>query len=349
MDRNRGLDLGREAQERSVEDWIFGAKPLSGIAEGIDFNKFFPKGEVQRGLEDFMDCVTRGFLNVLEVKFTYAVQNEIFHKDDITWLKEKGYSDDEGNVTFSDRFNAVLSNTTRNGNSLKAPAESVRKDGLIPKKLLPKEANMTWAQYHDRSKITQPLRELGKAFLERFTVNYDVVPIDSFKDALGRDLIVSGVYAWPNPINGVYPRVEYTLNHVVMFFGTKIYHIFDNYEESPGDFIKNLAPNYKILQYGYRVVVNPIKKKDNENLEINEEKNMIFYKTADSPRVYQLGADGLYHHVVDQPVFEGLYGEIGKAEIQTVIISPEQIGFTIYDKRSFVNLLLSVLSFFKGK
>ena len=213
---------------------------------------------------------------------------------------------------------------------------------------------MTWNQYHDRSKITQELIDLGQEFLRRFVINYDIVKSRHFKEALKKDPIIIGLYAWPIPQNGVYPRVDYRLNHVVVCFGTIIWRVFDNYiDVHDGDFIKRLATNYKMLHYGYRVVLNQVKKKDPINLNVkNNDEDMKFYKNSlqpESPKVYQLGEDALYHHVVSQPVFEGLYGDVSKAQIEEVEIPPEKVGFTIYNKQSILELLLNLFSFFKGK
>ena len=55
----------------------------------------------------------------------------------------------------------------------------------------------------------------------------------------------------------------------------------------------------------------------------------------------------LYHHLVDEPVFKGLYGDFDKVEIIiTDDVTPDTNGFTIYDKRSILSSLIYLL---KGK
>ena len=345
--KNYGFLPELEKAHRSEKDWIFGAKDevLSGIAEGINFEEYFPKGEVQRGIEDFMDCATRGPMNILETKLTYAIKKNIFSPETIQWLRNKGYCDEFGNVELSDRFNAILSNTTRSGNSMKAPIESIRVDGIIPKSMLPKEDNMTWDMYHDKTKITQAMRDLGQEFKTKVLINYQIVDQTFFKDVQKYDMINVALFAWPNPINGVYQRVEYTLNHVVAKFKDFYHYIFDNYIEGPDDFIKQLAPDYNMYGVGYRIIINEVPQPVKKN-EAEEGENMTFYKNPDSPKVYQKGVDGLFHWLIDQPVFEGLYGSVSQANIQVINIPPEKIGFTIYDKRSILSI---VMDFFTNK
>ena len=71
MTKNYGLNIEKELSEASEKDWIFGAgKPIGGLAENIDFKKYLPKGEVQKGRDDTMDCATRSPNNKIETKLT---------------------------------------------------------------------------------------------------------------------------------------------------------------------------------------------------------------------------------------------------------------------------------------
>ena len=188
---NTGLDLAREALEQDGTEWKFGAVSQPGLATmaEVEREEYLPTGELQKGVEDFQDCVTRGFLNSLETQFNWLYRNDKLKPDNKKWLEDKGYADGT-EVTFSDRYIAVLSGTTRQGNSMKAPLESVRKQGLIPKKLLPKTADMTWDMYHDPSKITEELKALGQEFLRRFTINYEQVHRILMSESLKDDIVV---------------------------------------------------------------------------------------------------------------------------------------------------------------
>ena len=137
---NYGLDWQRELKEQSELDWKLGATGLTCIAQipEEEREKYLPKGELQFGREDFKDCVSRAINNVLETKFNWLLANKKLSLANEMWLREKGYVVGD-KIEFSDRFVAILSGTTREGNSFKAPADSVRKNGLIPKAMLPAE------------------------------------------------------------------------------------------------------------------------------------------------------------------------------------------------------------------
>src|SRR3990167_6402014 len=170
--QNYGLDLELEKQCLRDEDWKFGGDTiLSCIAEIPEEERMqnLPDGEVQRGKEDMFDCATRGPINILETKFTWLLQNKKLDFEQEYWLRDRGYVDNE-RIKFSDAFIAILSGTTRNGNSMKAPLDAIRKKGLIPKKMLPLEEWMTWGDYHNPERITQKMRDLGLEFSERFNI-----------------------------------------------------------------------------------------------------------------------------------------------------------------------------------
>lgn len=78
MIKNTGIDFRKEELEQSEEDWVFGAWTLSCLAKiPLELReKYLPKGEVQRGREDMMDCATRGPINILEAKFTWLLENK---------------------------------------------------------------------------------------------------------------------------------------------------------------------------------------------------------------------------------------------------------------------------------
>ena len=215
---------------------------------------YLPKGELQFGKEDFMSCVSIGILNLLAQKFTYLVDKKKLSFSNHAWLLEKGYIVD-GKVDFSDRFIAVLSNTTLDGNSLKAPLDAVRHFGLIPKPMLPTRNDMTFDEYHDKSKITEEMMKLGEDFKSRFFINYERGGEVDFAVILKRDSLLVGAYAWPVAVNGIYPRVSDSPNHAFMVFRPQ-YFAFDNYEESPGDWIKQLASDYDFVDTGYRILIN---------------------------------------------------------------------------------------------
>lgn len=258
--KNYGLDLTKEKADREDTDY---EHTLGGIIEyciaemqSEDRSKYLPVGEVQRGVEDTMDCASRAPVNMLETKFNYLLKNGLLNLQNELWLRESGYVVDN-EVQFSDAFIAIKSGTTRSGNSLKAPCQAIHEHGLVPKLLVPLEKTMTWSEYHDPSRITTEIENLGREFARRFPVNYKRFYSDAFAEILAVDMIVVGGYAWPRPDNdGVYPSVDMEPNHAFLDVRLPEHIIFDNYiDPYDGDFVKSLAPDYKLLSYGYRLYI----------------------------------------------------------------------------------------------
>lgn len=253
--KNYGLNLDLELKHKSEEDWVFGgfSQPCLFPVPLDVVEKYLPDGEVQAGIEDFMDCATRAPLNILETKFNYAYQNSLISPVNRKWLVEKGYVVNE-RITFSDRFVAINSNTTRVGNSLKAPVDAIRKQGLIPKAWLPKDPEMDFDAYHNKNDITSEMRSTGLEFSRRFSINYEQIYEQHFGEE--DDMLDGGTFAWPTPVDGVYPRVEEKPNHAIAFWNKPKYRVFDNYSDSfDGDFLKTLAPDYDFVSYAYRIFI----------------------------------------------------------------------------------------------
>ena len=252
--------MSMEKTHQKDTDWVFGAASVPCIAQ-IPQNRredYLPKGEVQRGAEDTMDCASRGPVNILEAKFTYLYKNSLISPENKRWLFDNGYVQD-GVITFSDAFVAINSHTTPQGNSMIAPLEAIHKQGLIPKKMLPLDPWMRWSDYHNPNRITQSMVALGLESLSRFPINYDRVLEKDFEKVYEQDMIDMAGFAWPEPIDGEYPRTNNDPNHVFVGIYLPKHNIFDNYELTPGNFIKKLASDYDLLDYGYRLIIGETK------------------------------------------------------------------------------------------
>jgi len=274
---NYGFDFAKEKKDQRTTDWIFGVGKLSGFAENIELINYLPIGEVQRGKEDMMDCTTRGPINIVEAKLNYWLATKQIDYDNERWLNENGYIKN-GRIEIADAFTAIKSGTTRRGNSLIKPLNSLYKDGFVPKKLLPLENWMTWEDYHNPARITKQISDLALESKKRFQVNYERVYESTFPMILKYDAIDVAGYAWPDPVNGIYPRVSYSANHAFANLPkTPQYTIFDNYADPvDGDFIKRLAFNYDFLNYGYRIVVNELFTADSRVKEAVESIRRVF-------------------------------------------------------------------------
>lgn len=255
--KNHGLNLELEKAHQKPQDWVFGATSPKCIAE-IPFSEqrnYLPTGEIQRGVEDTFDCASRAPVNILETKFNYLI-NRGLPQTHLNFLTDNGYIDESGRCTFSDAFVAIKSGTTRNGNSLIAPLEAIRKNGLIPKSMLPLLPTMTFDEYHNPARITSEMEALGQRFLELFSVNYERVFAKDYSSVTTKDMVDTGGFAWGNPVNGVYQPEPYTPNHAFAIFGKPDYQAFDNYPDTfDGDFTKHLSPAYGFIDHGYRVIL----------------------------------------------------------------------------------------------
>lgn len=256
--KNNGLNLELEKLHRSQEDWVFGALSKDCIADipESDRDLYLPEGERQNIGEEKMDCATRGPINILETKFSWLYANHLIKEENRKWLRERGYVNAKGKIEFSDRFIAVLSGTdpALGGNSLKAPIDAIHTYGLIPKSMLPQCESQ--AEYYDKSKITPLMMSLGEESKSRFPINYEIVYDIHFKELLKDDMIDVAGHAWVPPVDGEYKRVENPPNHCFIIYKTPAYYAFDNYiDVADGDYVKKLAPDYDMLDYGYRLIV----------------------------------------------------------------------------------------------
>lgn len=254
--KNYGYNPILEKEHQSVTDYLVGSNSLPSLftIHKDERERYLPKGELQNIGEDKMDCATRSPLNKLETDFTYAIINRIFNPSTEKWLRDNGYVIDGDKVEFSDAFNAIKSGTTREGNSLIRPLDSIHSDGLIPKARLP-QLN-SFDEHYNPMRITDELTLLGKEFARRFLIRYERANESQFEEILENEMLCTGGYAWPVPVNGEYPRVEYQPNHAFMLFKNPKFYAFDNYIDSvDGDFIKKLAPDYDFIDVGYRVFI----------------------------------------------------------------------------------------------
>ncbi|UPJ35844.1 hypothetical protein IVB45_02190 [Bradyrhizobium sp. 4] len=253
---NRGLNLDLERQHQDGTELQFGALSQPGIVSIplAEREKYLPLGEDQNIGEEKFDCASRSPVNHLAALFTYHY-NHAMHPDNKKWLKDKGYllDIDDAPVDFSDVFVAINSGTTRSGNSLKAPLQAIHSQGLIPKWMLPQLHGFD--ENYDPKRITQEMRDLGAEFARRFAVTYEQVQSVHFGDVLTDDMVGVAGGAWPEKVNGVYPRWDGQINHAFLLYSLPQFQAFDNYREAPEDYTKNLAPDFKFYDYGYRVIL----------------------------------------------------------------------------------------------
>lgn len=254
--KNYGYNPELELQDQSAEDYLVGADSLPALflIPKEESEQYLPKGELQNIGEEKFDCATRSPINKLETDFTYGVQKHLFTPTNEKWLRDNGYVTADGRVEFSDAFIAILSGTTRKGNSLIRPLKTINNNGLVPKSKLPQLH--TFDDNYNPMRLTKELVNLGNSFKNRFNIMYERADESQFEDLLKTEMICTGGFAWPIPVNGEYPRVSFKPNHAWMLWKNPKFYAFDNYiDDVDGDFIKKLASDYDFIDIGYRVFV----------------------------------------------------------------------------------------------
>jgi hypothetical protein len=278
------------------------------------WKNFYPKGELQRGIEDYMDCVIRGHNNEIEKQLNYAVAHNLLSGATLKFLNENGYFDAEGKIVLSNRIPAIGSGTTRVGNSLKAPIHWVMKNGIHPRSLLSEEKKMTWSEYHNPANITAEMLAVGKESLRYLLINYLSVPRRDFDK----------------------------------FAGNIRYEIFDNYiDVVDGNYDKRLAADFNFYPNGYQLIINEIPQEEDKE----KEDMPTFYQLGDSPKLYQKGVgSGKYHHILDEPTFRDLYGDFSQVKIVKIgEVVPEFIGMPVGQSSSFLQSISDLFNKLRGR
>lgn len=220
------------------DNWVAGvnskiaAEPVNPTG---DWTPFVPDFDPQskNGVETF-SCTSYGTVHMIEML-------EFF----LTGAKSN----------YAERFPAILSGTTKQGNSEQTVCETIRTKGLIPADMLPFSDDITsWEQYMNPNAITPAMLSAGQAWLAKWQFNhhwlFQSADYGDLKTIIHNALFFSpvgvGVYAWEqDPVTGYYifPKGA-TANHwvagIVVNMTDKYYEIFDSYE---GD-IKKLDINY---------------------------------------------------------------------------------------------------------
>jgi hypothetical protein len=234
--------------------------------------------------------------------FNYLIEKGLLSQENIQWLKDKGYLNENGKMDCSDRFTAGMSNTTEKGNTGGAVWWSMRNHGVVP------EHKWTWDKgrdvpynerfgdwFRDKTLIPEEVKELGKEFVARFEIFYERVPMteEGIKKALENSPIQVFIPTGCSfDINGVQQYCDKEIGHAVSncddLNPRGYYPLFDHYimnqnEKGQERFIRKVAKDYKFWPDGYTCTV--IEK----NIIINDE-NMDntfvrIIKDADSPAV----------------------------------------------------------------
>ena len=240
----------KERDEQRGDEYQFGAIATDLAAVPLtDRQSYLPTGVLQyNNVMDTNGCASRGPLNILETKLDYFYDHGM-HPAIQKWLDDNGYRVN-GKFALCDAFIEILSGTTPQGNSLKAPLQAIQNYGVIPAALIPLNNDMSWDVYMNPARVTQAHKDLGAQFLRRLPIAYEQVPLSQFAPATTEDSLDVAIHAWGNPVDGVYPKFDGPFNHVVDRFTNEI-DVFDNYNP----FIKRLAQDYIFFDWGYSLSI----------------------------------------------------------------------------------------------
>lgn len=228
------------------EDYIAGGETTIGAEVRIqdgNWTPYIPSTEAQFAPGfDTMSCVTFSATNVLEMQVNWLIRNGKMSQKAIDGLKALGFFDANGNFNISDRYTAIMSGTTKNGNYFQKVAESLRKDGILPEKDFPFEGS-TFEEYHDASKITAAMKAKAQKAYEFLTLAYDWVFFDDVPE-LSEDQFNKATEALKTvPVQiGIQTPATHAISMVSLYKqnNNPYYKVFDHY------------PNYSFEGDGYR-------------------------------------------------------------------------------------------------
>jgi len=172
---NTGLLQDPRTDEEKKLDYNF-VSLMGDLDTTIDWDPYLPDGRKQAKYNpdgtkvfDSNSCVSYACNTSLMTRFNYDYQHSM-SEEKKKFLLDNGYIVN-GKVVFSDRFLAIMSDTTIGGNYAQKVLDTARKFGLIPASMLVFGGN-TWNEYMDKSVITSEMKAQGLKFAELFDIQY---------------------------------------------------------------------------------------------------------------------------------------------------------------------------------
>jgi len=176
--KNKGF-RERPVQEK---DYMAGKSPIVHEVRIFDGNwsEYATDFELQKqnGFEA-MDCVTQAIINSVQSQMNWMIATGKMPRKIFEFL-QKNHCIVDGQVQFSKKFIAILSETTPLGNYLTKVAQTVREMGCIPEIMLP-ISGKNWDEFYNKGQITKEMRDFGKKLFDKdndnafFTLQYEWV------------------------------------------------------------------------------------------------------------------------------------------------------------------------------
>lgn len=243
------MEYGYIPDEHSDSDWEFlGSTGLMDYGPQLvvdgQWDRLLPKSEIQakNGVETF-SCVTYSLLNCIEaiLKAKYGIE-----------------------YNYSERYVSVLAGTTKQGNSPRTVAGTVRSDGLIPDNELPFDNSIeTFDDFMSPKPMEAKYLIEGAGWLRKYILSYEKVNTDTPADmmqALMYSPLQVAVHAWQQDESGLYTATRAdTPNHATVVYGYEIgkyWKVFDSYNNTHKRLIWNY-PWTQVLRFHIEENTNP--------------------------------------------------------------------------------------------
>lgn len=353
-EQNKGIPLntGFIADEPISTDLFFGSNNrVEHIIKLLDRNwlPHYSNGESQIGkYYDTMGCVSFSAHKIVEALFNYLISINFFSKENVDWLRTKGYIVN-GKVNFSDRFLTAMSGTTDQGNTGSKVWWTLRNKGAVPEAMCSWNASADvemklrfgdWFRNPDN--ISDEAKALGLEFVKRFDIFYERLPINSYniRKGLLRSPIQVYIPTGCHVKDTVQQYCDGVIGHAVsMCDDTEprgYYPLFDHYvrqwnEEGQERWIRRVVKEYKFYPTGY---VCSVKEKD----EPKQENMATLLRNPDTGAIYAVFADKTKQHItsmegLNMGVVKGLWvakwADVPQAEIDKYPNTGNPLGFMV--------------------
>lgn len=216
----------------SPTDWLTsGESGITGVMRmpSGDWREYKPSEESQAIISfDTLSCVSFSALNIIETFLKYYIKNNLLSKDHLDFLHAFGFIRPNGDLNISDRFTAIMSNTSLAGNTFTNVWNSIKTDGLLPEFDLP-FGGTDFSSYHDKSKITPYMKMRAKKFLEYFSINYEWVFFSSGLLNTGQEGDLLAAQLKEAPLHAAVPILAYHAEELVQLSPNDSKIFFDTY------------------------------------------------------------------------------------------------------------------------
>lgn len=326
------------SEEEKQKDHIYGAdNKVAKVILCPDANWSGKMGKDEKqyskwGVDGYI-CVSSALTNKGEAVFTTVIDLAMFPETDVAWLHEKGYFDETGQINFSEMHLAYSSETTKKGNYYWKVMETARKThGLVPDSMWPFPDNATtWEELMTPPANLAEIDAVGQEFLKRFKINYESIPSydhDAMEEALKESPLEVFGYAWPLPVDGIYPKSTEQINHAFCSVfedknsEIKKRRVFDSYNDNytGQGYYKNLAWDYIFDVYAHNFIVNSLNYKEDVNktlmAKLNANPGKIYFVPGSHGEIGLITSDGkLREAKTEHELLEVLLAQFSKVEL----------------------------------